>query len=155
MSNNSIASWETGMPSSQRSPLFSVSMSPLFMCRFFILSLKGGASWSRVSAVGAAEALRTAGSPAPAVLQPDAMSVGLDAEADRCHLNGTRITWRDTDGAAGQREGSVWNTGQNPGKSSVCDLNYDDIKMSSLKYRESRVNIIRRSSCLYSVTFMI
>lgn len=76
---------------------------------FVFCSKKGGASRSRVSAVAACKAQRTAGSPAPAVLQPDAMPVGLDSEADRCHLKRNQTTCRGTDGAVGQREGpSDW-----------------------------------------------
>lgn len=36
--------------------------------------------------MGAVEAQRTESPPASAVLQADAMPVGLDAEADRCQL---------------------------------------------------------------------
>lgn len=74
----------------------SVNMSPWFLCCFPSL---GGASRSRHCAVGACEAKWAAGSPAPAVLQPDAMPVGLDTEADRCHLKGNQITFMGTDGA--------------------------------------------------------
>lgn len=60
----------------------------------FILSFpsQGGASGLRVPAVGALTAQRTEGPPASAVLQADAMSVGLDAEADRCQLKRNHIT---------------------------------------------------------------
>lgn len=82
-----------------RAPLFffffslPVILSTLF-ANAFVLK-KGGASRTRAPAVGARAAQRTAGSPAPAVLQPDAMPVGLDTEADRCHLKGNQITWKE------------------------------------------------------------
>lgn len=76
-----------------------LNLSVLVCC--FCRSKKGGASRSRVREVGACKAQRTAGSPASAVLQSDAMPVGLDAEADRCHLKGNQITCGGVHDAAG------------------------------------------------------
>lgn len=90
VSNNRIASWGNKVDLfMEQSSLFCQHVT-LGSCVAFFLK-KGGAPRSRVSAVGACKAQRTAGSPAPAVLQPDALPVGLDTEADRCHLTRNQI----------------------------------------------------------------
>lgn len=67
------------------------SPSHVSLVHVLLLFVKTGAApWSRVAEVGARKAQWTAGPPASAVLQPDAVSVGLDAEADRCHLKGNQ-----------------------------------------------------------------
>lgn len=75
--------------------LISLRWSP----RLFFLPSEGGAYGLWVSALGALEAQRTEGPPASAVLQADAMPVGLDAEVDRCQLKSNHITWHE-----GQKE---------------------------------------------------
>lgn len=140
---------ETRLTCSRSSPLFCQHVTLVHVLLYF-LPKKGGAPRSRVSAVGACKAQRTAGSPAPAVLQPDALPVGLDTEADRCHLKKKpdhmkRDRRSSRTGRRTQRSICL-NHRTKPIKlySSVYDLNYDNIKKkSSLKYRELKVNIIR------------
>lgn len=133
VSNNRIASWGNKVDLfTEQSSLLSTCH--LFVCCFIFLPKKGGAPRSRVSAVGACKAQRTAGSPAPAVLQPDALPVGLDTEADRCHLKKKpdhmkRDRRSSRTGRRTQRSICL-NHRTKPIKlhSSVYDLNYDNIK---------------------------